>query len=110
MWILQNHFSEVWGSFTPLCFYKCSKEEEADQMRRLDHYAINDAGETPAMYGYVKIEGDGNIDDGTNMIAFVCDSREILDFIYERICDAILHHPDVIDLRNDKLDKDIAIL
>jgi hypothetical protein len=98
LWILQNDFSQEWG-FTPSCFYKCSEDHDKNQMERLDYYALKHAGCDPARYGYVKIEGEANGDPDLTMIAFCCDTREELDFVYDRIADALLHHPGVIDLR-----------
>lgn len=100
LWILQNNFSQEWG-FTPSCFYKCSPNHDKNQMERLDWYALHDAGCDPARYGYVKIEGEANGDPDLTMIAFKCDTERQMDFVYERIADSLLHHPDVIDLRGD---------
>lgn len=100
LWILQNDFSQEWG-FTPSCFYKCSDDHDKNQMESLDYYALKHAGCDPARYGYVKIEGEANGDPDLTMIAFCCDTREELDFVYDRIADAFLHHPEVIDLRGE---------
>ena len=105
MWILQNNFCQEW-EFTPTCFYKCCEGHDTDQRRRLDYYAIHEVGEEPAKYGYVKMEGEGEV----NMIAFCCDTKEMVDFIHGRIGEAILNHPDVLDLRSDKFNEDIPIL
>ena len=99
-WIIENEFSQEWG-FTPSCFYKCSNDHHKDQMERLDWYALHDAGCDPARYGYVKIEGEANDDPDLSMIAFCCNTREELEFVYGRIADAILQHPEVIDLRGE---------
>lgn len=100
LWILQNDFSQEWG-FTPSCFYKCSEDHDKNQMERLDYYALKHAGCDPARYGYVKMEGEANDDPDLTMIAFCCDTMEELEFVYDRIADALLHHPEVIDLRGE---------
>ena len=99
LWIIQNNFSQEWG-FTPSCFSRCSKDHNKDQMDRLDWYALHTAGCDPARYGYVKIEGEANGNPDL-MIAFCCNTKEELDFVYERIVDALMHHPEVIDLRGE---------
>jgi hypothetical protein len=99
LWILENTFSQDW-SFKPSCFYKCSQDDDKNQMERLDIYALKEVGDDPARYGYVKIEGESeDEEDNLSMIAFCCDSREEMEFVYDRIADALLHHPGVIDLR-----------
>lgn len=45
------------------------------------------------------MEGEANGDPDLNTIAFCCNTMEELDFVYDRIVDSILHHPEVIDLR-----------
>ena len=98
LWIIQNDFSQDWD-FKPSCFYKCSADHDRNQKERLDWYALHDAGCDPARYGYVKIEGEAKDDPDLSMIAFCCNTRDELEFVYERIADALLHHPEVIDLR-----------
>lgn len=109
LWILQDDFSQDWD-FKPSCFYKCSPDHDKDKKEMLDRYAVKVAGEDPGKYGYVEIEGDGNVDTGDNHIVFCCDSEEILEFVYRCVADSFLFHPGVIDLRGVKGIYDIRIM
>lgn len=109
LWIIQDDFSQAWD-LNPSCFYKCSPDHDKDQKEMLDRYAVKEAGEVPGRYGYVKIEGDGNVDTGDNYIVFCCDTQEILEFVYRCVADSFLYHPGVIDLREAKGIYDIRIM
>jgi hypothetical protein len=98
MWIIENNFAMDWD-FVPGSFFKCTDNLDKDQKEMMDRYAIKEVGTDPARYGYVKMEYDGAVDSGETRIVFKCDSKEILEFVYDRVADAIIHHPDVIDLR-----------
>lgn len=100
LWILQNDFSQEWG-LKPSCFFKCTSDRDKDQKEMLDRYALKVVGDDPAGYGYVKIEGDAVLDGEDNRIVFCCDGWLELEFVYDRICDAFLNHPGVIDLRGE---------
>lgn len=56
------------------------------------------AEEKPGQAGYVRLEGYGEKGE-VKLLLFAADDLEILEKIYSAIADAILHHPDVIDLR-----------
>ena len=98
LWILQNDFSQDWH-LSPVCFYKCSLDWNKEDKERLDKYAIKVVGDEPAKYGYVKIEGEGDVSTEDNSIVFCCDTQDEQLFIYEMISEALLFHPGVIDLR-----------
>lgn len=99
-WIIENNSSMDW-ELKPNLVYVCSREYHLEDKARIDKYAREYAGVTPAAYGYVRIEGEHAVDPDpdANRITFSCESKEEMDFVYERIADALLHHPEVIDLR-----------
>lgn len=94
----------LWEDFTPTCFFKCSLIIAPDEKERLDKYATHVAGEDPAEYGYVKIEGGGNVSDENNTIAIPAKDKYELDFIYASVADAFINHPGAIDLRNGRIE------
>ena len=89
---------EEWG-IAPSCFFKCSVKHNPEQKHRLDRYALEEVGDEPAKYGYVKIEGEGNVDYSDNRIVICAETEEDLEFAYNQVADAFLNHPGVIDLR-----------
>ena len=99
IWTIQEDFSQEWA-IAPSCFFKCTETCNSEQKRMLDRYAVKVAGDDPAKYGYVKIEGQGHVDSPDSRIVIAADSEEILDSVYNRVCASFINKPGVIDLRN----------
>lgn len=98
LWIIENNFAQDW-EFKPQLVFVCSKDNDRERKERIDKYAREYVGETPAAYGYVRIEGEHAVDPDANNITFCCDTKEELDFVYVRIVDALISHPEVVDIR-----------
>ena len=98
LWIIENRFSQDW-EFSINCFFKSSDEIDAEERKRHDNYAIHHIGTEPAGFGYVVMEGSNGVD--SDKIVFKCETKEILDFVYDKIAECIFNHPGIIDLRGE---------
>lgn len=87
---------------------KCTEEVNIQLKKAADEKAEK-GNVKPAVFGYVMISGIGNTNGGyialrAYNLALCADTQEELAFIYTRCVDAILNHPNAIDLRHDTFD------
>lgn len=106
MWILEDRFSQEWNC-TPQSFFKVRRNSEGkgeqDQIEMYDRRVEDYYGVEAPAYGYIIIECLADHKDN-ELLHILCDTGEVMEQAYDRICESIILHPSVIDFRGLNLD------